>query len=526
MALSSQGGLDFRQSRLQDSTENARNALSEFGSLAQRFQDNKLKAEALAEAKAQQAIENARADRAEAMQKEQFEMRKKEFDTMQNTLRATSEAVPEMDKRATGQALLNDQVAKLIDPLNARTTALAAKSGMTKEQFEQSDLMTKAVQAGAFADLTGVGAKEATAGGSIGASAQAMLSANQKDMNVQKRLLSEFTPSFLKPDSDEAMLYDSSKINDYRQNLLQGLDRRIHEKDVLDQNAAQFDKDYKLKVANAKREEEHMRKVEKAAEEEKNRSASVAKALFEANMPKLVKTPGKYIDDPKPQQKLVEYDKRTASAQKDVLAAFYKAYPDISISEKQIKDDKTGKVLSVEYSFKPLRQGLGYLLQTPPAAVQDQFERTVRAVQEFRADPKNKGKTFRIMLAHGPGATFESNRQAIIDSILKPSISTRDTILKEIEASKFGGAPKVFVPGTQSYVYPKNQAEVINRYGEAIQAKLAKGIPVSNSEYEAYVILKNKLNDFSQMQALYDQKIQDENDQAQMNWKLAHPDEE
>lgn len=227
MALSSQGGLDFQQSRLQDPTGSLRASISDFGSLAQKFQDNKLKAEALAEAKAQQALENKRADEMMTMRKSEFDMQKSNFDTAQNTLRATSEAIPAMDKLATGQALLNEQVTKLIDPFNARITALAAKSGMTQEQFEQSDLMGKAVESGAFADLTGVGAKDALDGGSIGRNAANMLTANQKDMNVQKRLLAEFTPSFLKPDSDEAMLYDSSKINDYRQNLLGSLDTRI-----------------------------------------------------------------------------------------------------------------------------------------------------------------------------------------------------------------------------------------------------------------------------------------------------------
>ena len=220
-------GLDFQQSRLQNPTESLRASISDFGSLAQKFQDNKLKAEALAEAKAQQALENKRADEMMTMRKSEFDMQKSNFDTAQNTLRATSEAIPAMDKLATGQALLNEQATKLIDPLNARITALAAKSGMTQEQFEQSDLMGKAVESGAFADLTGVGAKDALDGGSIGRNAANVLTANQKDMNVQKRLLAEFTPSFLKPDSDESMLYDSSKINDYRQNLLGSLDTRI-----------------------------------------------------------------------------------------------------------------------------------------------------------------------------------------------------------------------------------------------------------------------------------------------------------
>lgn len=227
MALSSQGGLNFHQSRLQDSTESARGALTEFGSLAQKFQDNKLKAEALAEAKAQQAIENARADRAEAMQKEQFDMRKKEFDTMQNTLRATALGTTTFDKAALGQALLDKQAASI--------GGSDGNGNFQNKLLQESQALAAKYQPTTNADGTSTAVEMSEADANrfkaiqeqLGAQADKMIAANKGNMQVQKQLIGEVGNQYFKEGEDGPMLYDPTSLNKYKQDLLQGLDTRI-----------------------------------------------------------------------------------------------------------------------------------------------------------------------------------------------------------------------------------------------------------------------------------------------------------
>lgn len=239
MALSSQGGLDFGQSRLQNPAQSVSGSLSEFGSLFKQFQDNKIKADLIEEEKRQRAIENARADRAEAIQKEQFEMRKKEFDTAQNTLRATTQGATVLDKAAVGQALLDKQAATIggsdgngnfQNKLLQESQALAAKyqpvtnADGTSTSVEMSD--KDAARFKAIQDQ-------------LGNQADKMLAANKGNMQTQKQLIGEVGNQYFKEGQDGPMLYDPTSLNKYKQDLLSGLDTRIHQKDVLDQNAAQ-----------------------------------------------------------------------------------------------------------------------------------------------------------------------------------------------------------------------------------------------------------------------------------------------
>lgn len=220
MALSSQGGLNFQQSRLQDSTESARGALTEFGSLAQKFQDNKLKAEALAEAKAQQALENKRAD-------EMMAMRKSEFDTAQNTLRATTQGATTLDSAAVGNALLDKQAATIggsdgngnfNSKLLQESQALAAKY----QPVTNADGTSTAV-AMSEPDATRFDAIQKQ----LGAQADKMITANKGNMQTQKQLIGEVGNQYFKEGQDGPMLYDPTSLNKYKQDLLSGLDTRI-----------------------------------------------------------------------------------------------------------------------------------------------------------------------------------------------------------------------------------------------------------------------------------------------------------
>lgn len=249
MALSSQGGLNFHQSRLQDSTESARGALTEFGSLAQKFQDNKLKAEALAEAKAQQAIENARADRAEAMQKEQFDMRKKEFDTMQNTLRATALGTTTFDKAALGQALLDKQAASI--------GGSDGNGNFQNKLLQESQALAAKYQPTTNADGTSTAVEMSEADANrfkaiqeqLGAQADKMIAANKGNMQVQKQLIGEVGNQYFKEGEDGPMLYDPTSLNKYKQDLLQGLDTRIDREAA----RAQADEHLRLQLAQSER---------------------------------------------------------------------------------------------------------------------------------------------------------------------------------------------------------------------------------------------------------------------------------
>ena len=520
MALSSQGGLDFSQGRIQNPTQAVSSSLNEFGSLFKQFQDNKLKAEAVEEAKKQQAIENARADAMLKMREEEAARQREQFDITKNTLRATTEGATLMDKAAVGGAMLDKQAAAIsgsnnkgefTNPLLQRAQAISAKyQPVTNADGTSSAVAMDAKDSAEFESIQ----KQ------LGAQAQSVLDRNAKDMNVQKQLISEVGNQYFKEGQDAPMMYDPSSLNKYKQDLLQGLDTRLDREATRAQADAHFNASHKLALANAARAAAHMKKMEKAAEDEKKRTASVGKAMFEAYMPKLVKTPGKYIDDPKASKELAKYDKGFASAQEEAASMFHKMYGDISITKKEIKDAKTGKVTGIQYQFDPIRKGVGSILQTNPAAVRDQFERTAKEIHAFRSDPKNKGKQYSTMLSYGPGATLESNRQSLISSILSPSVSPRDKILKDVQASKFGTTPKVFVPGTELYVSPKNPKEMIDAYGKNIQEKLLKGVPVSDAEYESYVILKNKYDDYQQQQSIANQKAEDEYDIAVMKNKL------
>lgn len=272
MALSSQGGLDFGQSRLQNPAQSVSGSLSEFGSLFKQFQDNKIKADLLEEEKRQRAIENARADRAEAIQKEQFEMRKKEFDTAQNTLRATAQGATLYDKASVGEALLDKQAATIggsdgngnfQNKLLQESQALAAKyqpvtnADGTSTSVEMSD--KDAARFKAIQDQ-------------LGNQADKMLAENKGNMQVQKQLIGEVGNQYFKEGQDGPMLYDPTSLNKYKQDLLSSLDTRIDREATREQQErlerARLAQDAKQHNDRMRQENSHMSKMEKLQQDE------------------------------------------------------------------------------------------------------------------------------------------------------------------------------------------------------------------------------------------------------------------
>lgn len=167
------------------------------------------------------------------------------FDTEQNTLRATSEGATTLDKAAVGKALLDRQASDINKSLDTRIASLAAQNKMSVDDFTASGALQKAVESGAFKDLTGVTGTghenvDKASGGSMGRSAEHILAANQGNLKTQKQLIAETGDDFFKatPAGAEEMLYDPSKLLAYKQGLLNNIDSRLEKQADRDQQGA------------------------------------------------------------------------------------------------------------------------------------------------------------------------------------------------------------------------------------------------------------------------------------------------
>ena len=276
MALSSQGGLDFHAQRYDDPAQSLQNAFgagSIFSKTLDRMDAQQSENEKMRMLKEQQEIDRRNDALKMNMLIDSANREKSKFDTEQNTLRATALGTTTFDKASVGQALLDKQASTLNKTLDDRIASLAAKNNMTVDQFNASGGMQKAVEAGAFKDLTGVTGTgmEDTAplnGGSMAKQAEAMLGANAKNMQVQKQLIGEVGNQYFKEGQDGPMLYDPTSLNKYKQDLLSGLDTRIDREAARAQADAHFNASHKLALANAAKQNAHMSKMEKLQQDE------------------------------------------------------------------------------------------------------------------------------------------------------------------------------------------------------------------------------------------------------------------